>query len=316
MNRVKKIVRYLLFFGILAVIFLGLSRVFYPKDNSVEAGMPPRDVKVNGIFGAENNSLDVIFFGDSITFTSIKPVQIWEEQGIASYVCGQSGQIIPEAYNWLKQILEKQSPDIVVLETNLIYMDGSMADQLNHALELQLASDLPFYKYHNRWKNMDESDWSRQPEEPKPDFTMGYEKKTAIVPYTGGDYMQTESAKEPLAFVPESYLDAVHRFCEKNNIQMMLVSIPSPQSWNGSRHDAVTEYAQEHDVLYLDLNLYAEELGIDWKSDTLDGGDHLNEAGATKVSKYLGTFLKERYGLTDHRGNAAYTVWDRLVEDQ
>lgn len=63
-------------------------------------------------------------------------------------------------------------------------------------------------------------------------------------------------------------------------------------------------------------NLYAEELGIDWKSDTLDGGDHLNEAGATKVSKYLGTFLKERYGLTDHRGNAAYAVWDRLVEDQ
>ena len=75
MNRVKKIVRYLLFFGILAVIFLGLSRVFYPKENSVEAGMPPRDVKVNGIFGAENNSLDVIFFGDSITFTSIKPMQ-------------------------------------------------------------------------------------------------------------------------------------------------------------------------------------------------------------------------------------------------
>lgn len=78
-------------------------------------------------------------------------------------MCGQSGQVIPEAYNWLKQILEKQSPDIVVLETNLIYMDDSMADQLNHALELQLASDIPFYKYHNRWKNMDESDWSRQP---------------------------------------------------------------------------------------------------------------------------------------------------------
>ena len=57
MNRVKKIVRYLLFFGILAVIFLGLSRVFYPKDNSVEAGMPPRDVKVNGIFGAESRGL-------------------------------------------------------------------------------------------------------------------------------------------------------------------------------------------------------------------------------------------------------------------
>lgn len=88
MNRVKKIVRYLLFFGILAVIFLGLSRVFYPKDNSVEAGMPPRDVKVNGIFGAENNSLDVIFFGDSITFTSIKPVQIWEEQGLRRMCAG------------------------------------------------------------------------------------------------------------------------------------------------------------------------------------------------------------------------------------
>lgn len=88
MNRVKKIVRYLLFFGILAVIFLGLSRVFYPKDNSVEAGMPPRDVKVNGIFGAENNSLDVIFFGDSITFTSIKPVRYGKSRGLRRMCAG------------------------------------------------------------------------------------------------------------------------------------------------------------------------------------------------------------------------------------
>ena len=65
---------------------------------------------------------------------------------------------------------------------------------------------------------------------------------------------------------------------------------------------------------YIDLNLKAKELGIDWKKDSYDRGDHLNLFGAQKVTAYLGKYIDEKYDMTDHRGDSVYQDWDRLAE--
>ena len=62
-------------------------------------------------------------------------------------------------------------------------------------------------------------------------------------------------------------------------------------------------------VTYEDLNLN-DALGIDWASDTKDGGDHLNFDGAKKVSAYVGNWLSEAYGLKDKRNNPDYKHWE------
>ena len=49
--------------------------------------------------------------------------------------------------------------------------------------------------------------------------------------------------------------------------------------------------------------------GIDWKSDTLDKGDHLNLSGAHKITDYMITYLQEHYVLPDHRGDEKFTSW-------
>ena len=80
-----------------------------------------------------------------------------------------------------------------------------------------------------------------------------------------------------------------------------------------SKHNGVERVASELGVDYVDLNLgdAATSIGIDWSTDSLDGGDHLNYSGAEKVSTYLGAYLKETYGLTDHRDDTSYsTVWN------
>lgn len=66
---------------------------------------------------------------------------------------------------------------------------------------------------------------------------------------------------------------------------------------------------------YLDLNLKLGEVGIDWKTDSLDKGDHLNLSSAQKVTKYLGEYLKLAYELPDHRGEAFYAAWDKEEEE-
>ena len=65
---------------------------------------------------------------------------------------------------------------------------------------------------------------------------------------------------------------------------------------------------------YIDLNYAVEDLGINWKTDTADKGDHLNLNGAQKVTTYIGSFLKENYSLEDHRGTELGEVWNKLVD--
>ena len=61
-------------------------------------------------------------------------------------------------------------------------------------------------------------------------------------------------------------------------------------------------YAKENELPYIDLNMKTKEIGIDWKTDSYDKGDHLNLHGAQKVTAYMGKYLTENYSMPDHRG--------------
>ena len=72
--------------GLLAILIL-LSFLVNPKNNSQEAGM--KDPTAVGFWGEPKNSIDVLVLGDSESYSSIIPTQMWQQQGITSYVCGQ-----------------------------------------------------------------------------------------------------------------------------------------------------------------------------------------------------------------------------------
>ena len=64
------------------------------------------------------------------------------------------------------------------------------------------------------------------------------------------------------------------------------------------------EYAQEKGLPYLNFLELQEETGIDYETDTYDGGLHMNLSGAEKLSRWLGEWLMDNTGLTDRRGEA------------
>ena len=103
-------------------------------------------------------------------------------------------------------------------------------------------------------------------------------------------------------------------YCKSQGSIPVLISVPNYNGWNYQKHNALQEIADKNGINFVDLNLELKKQ-INWKKDSIDGGDHLNIKGAKKTSAYLGEYLKKEYGLPDRRGTTNYKQWDNDVEE-
>lgn len=272
-------------------------------------GVPGRYNSYVGIQKERKNSIDALILGDSESMTSISPMEMWKNSGITSYVCGQSGQRISEAYYMLKHALDNQSPKIVLLETNMLFRYKNMPDSLRSSISDTAMYYLPLLQYHNIWKNLVDrqipAGWQSY---------KGFAIRPGIAAYSKGSYMKKTKKEEEIPTLNRWYLDKIRKLCEKKGIPLLLYTSASPINHNYKRYNALLRYAGRYGLSYLDFNQKIRELGIDWKTDTLDKGDHLNLSGAHKITAYMTTYLKENYQLDDHRGDDEFKSWDTLAE--
>jgi methionine synthase II (cobalamin-independent) len=73
--------------------------------------------------------------------------------------------------------------------------------------------------------------------------------------------------------------------------------------WYDYQNQQVEEYAEEYDLTYINFYDLIDEIGIDYETDTYDGGLHMNLSGADKISKYLGHILTSQYEIEDKRND-------------
>ena len=117
-----------------------------------------------------------------------------------------------------------------------------------------------------------------------------------------------KSAKIP--FGTRRSAEAFVKTCRDKNIEVLFLELPSQSSWNYKKHNAVQAFADKLGVTFLDMNIERSRFDFDWKTDTRDGGNHLNNRGARKCTVFLGKYLGERYNLTDHRGDKGFSRWN------
>lgn len=130
----KIVKRSILFFLILVILLAGCSAWIHAEAVKLADFIPGRSRPFASIAAERKDGIDLIVLGDSESYTSVSPMQLWKEQGMSSYVCGQPGQKVQETYFMLKTALQSQSPKVVLMETNLMFRDPGPVKNIQTSL--------------------------------------------------------------------------------------------------------------------------------------------------------------------------------------
>lgn len=301
-----KVKRIGLFIVGLLFLILGTSKFFHflcLKNNIL---LHDRNSSYIEIEREKEDSVDVLVLGDSLSYTSVSTMDLWKDDNIAVYICGQPGQYITETYSLLQTALKKQKPKLVILETNVLFRKNKKfaSTAMNYA-----QNQLILFRYHNFWKQPFLKDKSELKS------YKGFQIRSKISSYNKGEYMKETFKEAAIGEEQRKYLGKIAKLCKDNKAQLLLFSTASPKNYNYKKHNALAKIALENGARYLDMNLLKNEVNLDWKRDTLDKGDHLNIFGARKVTSYLGAYLKEHYHLSSSKNKKNDQSWNRLENE-
>ena len=298
----KKYIIKIAFFLIgLFIILVIISRIFIPKNNSEEAGM--NNIQALTILGEKKNSVDVIMYGDSESIASTIPIYLWQDYGFTSFICGTSGQTLPDTCRIAYDTLKNQNPKIIILEADTIFLPTRVTVPISRVL----YNILPIMEYHNRWKSLTKTDFLGKINYTEKDEHKGYHFLPQTNPAEIADYMSYTDEVEQIPKSNKLYIKMLKKYCENKGAQFVIVSVPSYKNWNYKKHNGVKEFAEKENIEFIDLNV--DGVNIDWTQETADQGEHVNYNGAVKVTEYIGKWLESKNILENHKDDEEYSNW-------
>lgn len=291
-----------------------------------------RDGALIGEYYRETTDHDVVFIGDCEVYECFTPPTLWQEYGITSYVRGSAQQLIWQSYYLMEETLKYEKPKAIVFNVlaikygkpqseayNRMTLDGmkwsnSKIDAIHASMTEEedfLSYVFPLLRFHSRWSKLTDEDWKYLFHRDRVSHN-GYLMQTEIDPKTS-DREGIPLANYTLPEVGFEYLEKMRALCAENGVELILVKAPT-NNWKYYWYDEwdaqIVSWAKEKDVDYYNFIPLDDEIGLDWNTDTYDGGVHLNVYGAEKLTSYFGKLLTEKYGFTDRRGNAELdAVW-------
>ena len=301
----KNCIRIAAFLLVLLMLVLAAGHYLMPQSNRYLEGYT-----AGGILGEDFDTIDVLVLGDSNAAQGIAPMKWYDEHGITGYTYAAGWMSMYNLYYRLEQIYEEQSPKVVVLCTAPAYTKKGSESTMQSALGDIADELLPLLRYHDNWKYLTLDTLFAPKDYSWRDVYKGSTPITDVAARPNLDYMYDTGDSEPLALPVKWYMQRILQLCADHGSEVLLVTVPAAVGWNRARHNGIASFAEEAGVPYIDFNMPEYDPGIDWTTDTSDGGTHLNCLGAQKVTAALGDYLLEHYALEDHRGQTGYETWD------
>ncbi|MCD7817809.1 MAG: SGNH/GDSL hydrolase family protein [Lachnospiraceae bacterium] len=307
---------------VLAVLFF-LQLLFLPKYMSDI----PEGAMVEEYY-QETTNHEVLFVGDCEVYENFSPITLYEEYGITSYIRGSAQQLVWQSCYLLEDTLRYETPEVVVFNVLALKYDEPQSEAYNRmtldgmewspvkikAIQASMTEDesmldyiFPILRYHSRWSDLTSEDIT---------YLFSKDKVTHNGYYMRVDVRAVDTFPEPdvladytLGSNAMSYLDQMRELCEENGIELVLIKSPSLYPyWYEEWDEQIAEYAEEYGLYYFNYIDLADEIGIDYSTDTYDAGLHLNLSGAEKLSDYFGAWLSETFDLTDYRDSEEYSA--------
>ena len=159
----------------------------------------------------------------------------------------------------------------------------------------------PLVKYHDNWKHL-KLTYFLHPGGKYRFSNKGMAYDNTVKPYEfGSQYMQLSGGKN--AMLSEEKLNEfqkIYELCEKNDIRLVLLTVPSANTWNRGKSDTVQQLAKKYGLTYYDYNQHLPQ-GFNWVTGSKDGGNHLNYTGAFTVTKDLAAKLTRGLSMKPSR---------------
>lgn len=319
------LLRIVLFLALLGLGFHYVNRVLTAKE--AEALSPY-------YYDYTPGSFDVIFAGPSLMKNGVQPVELWNDYGIASYNLACGNQALSCSYYILKDAISRDHPQLVVLDVTYaeeIYLTRStkmvhyltdqmpLTDRYRYSMirnlvpeEDQLEFYLPFYSFHSRWKEVTATDFENGNYQKD---TLGSVLYAATVSKDAVPFERYD-VNTSLSDISREYLNKIIDLCQETDTQLLFICCPV-SSANGdcdehafnSRRSVMKDVAQlaaENDITFLNFLETPEALNLDSYKDYWDGV-HLNMFGSTKLTSFLGSYIRQNYDqVPDRSSDSAY----------
>ncbi len=331
-NTWKRILESCVFVLLLSVTLAYCTRILERKASSNQFGP----------FLENPKQYDVLFFGDSRFVNCLFPMEIWEDYGIAGYNLSCYGNTMPVNYWAMMNAFDYVEPEVVVLAVNGVRKDlkvtGSSSDlhtafdffpltrtklraiadltddpnaeddDGNRYMDMRWEYYLTLGKYHSRWSEITSGDLKGNPNVQK-----GADMMVGVAPTEDYNLIDDDQYAEESG-VGYLYMRRMIEECQARGIEILLVHLPYPASENSQMNaNTVGSIAEEYGVNYIDF--VRMDSVVDYTVDCYDQQAHLNPSGGWKVTDFLGQYLRECYGLADHRNDAEYADWQQSLSD-
>lgn len=320
-KNVLRIVKIISFFLVMAALLEVLSVTAFSKEKGGNAYRNKLN-KTYSFYTEPDNTIQLIGIGNSDLYSGFVPTKLFEDYGYTSQMTGSPYQTPLQSYYYLREILKYQSPEVVMIETDMLYdeLPGEQEPEknaldvlFNYAdtadFEAMIADKLPVFTFHDRWKSVINRDTKmRTPN------SHGYKYFSAISDVKIEPYMFETDKSEPVHKNRLRQFDMLVELCREHGAQVFFIEMPTTTSWNYERHNAAAEIAKGYGADFIDLNLCVDEMKLDLDISFRDKGNHLNYAGACTVTEYLGEYIKNTFDLEDRRKNPDYDFWKDSVK--
>ena len=336
MNK-KQILKSIIFIVIFAGLYYVTNNIFISKwtDSNKETYTTQEFYKL------PKNSVEVLGLGSSQVVQGICPMEMYVNNGVSAYNIAMGSEPILVSYFWLQEALRTQDIKVVYFDTSMLfeptveanYRKGLDTMKMSlvklkaikrHCIDAKTDKTdgvdsylIPFMKYHSRWDSLEEKDYYTNYDDP--DLFRGYTFSNTVKRMNPEEIVIGDNKVDEDFEVMEVELDYFNQLinlCKEKNIELVLVKTPKA-NWTLGKHNYVQQIADEENIEFLDFNMpdYSKAIGFDAETDMTDK-EHLNFAGAKKLSGYLGEYFAKNFELTDFRDSskASKTEMDEYIE--
>lgn len=325
-NILRGIVTLLFFLGVIFV----LDKVLMLKS---EDGIE----QMRSFYKQKQNTVDVIFLGNSHVYCHIDTGILWDEHGMASFDLGGAEAPAWTSYYFLKEALKTQKPKVIFYEASIA---GMREDILLQPEVWSITNNYGMKLNENRFEQLKnntteemfyklliplETTHSRYNEIEKDDFIdsnnsinyKGFDPRETVVECETPD---VKNITEVLPFNEkhEKYIKKIIGLAKENDIPIVVMIAPYQLSESDQMHfNYLKKICEDEAVTYINYNELYDEIGLDFKVDMAEPL-HLNMSGNKKWTKYLGNYISEKYDVPDRRGDENYDSWvkDALMNAQ